>query len=642
VEDNDPVVVLPPDQMLCPGQAYVINASGIPGNYLWQDGSTFSTFTVSQAGTYSLSVTNLCGTGSDSIVVNYIDSLSSPNLGADVNLCPGEQYIFYAGVTGVNYLWQDGSTADSLLVSGAGIYAVTISDACTSAFDSVTVTISNNPPQVDLPASMSLCQSDTLIVDPGISGVQFLWNDGSSASTLSITNPGAYSLTVSNSCGMDTDTIQILDAGSAPTVDLGQDIGLCPGDVSLIQPVSSGVNSWIWQDGSTASTFIASGPGIFTVQALNNCGTSYDTLIVSSLPAIPVLQLGSDTALCPGETFTLTISLPGVNVLWSDGSTSADFNVTGPGVVFATITNVCGTSSDTMNITSLTSVPNLDLGNDQSLCPGDIITISPGLPGVNYVWQDGSTAQTFTATQAGTIILTVSNDCGSASDTLIITENTNGPQVDLGPDILECEGSVVTLNAGISGVSYLWQDGSTTPEYQTDVSGIFILQVSNSCGMDQDTIDLEISGVAPQLDLGLDTLLCEGEILLLNANPEVGTSVVWQDGSTSLTYAVTGPGIYSLAATNRCGTAHDTIQVSYEASPASFDLGPDTLLCPGESILLNAPQTNVTITWQDGSHGISLVADQAQLYTLQLSNDCGTSADELLVSIDEKDACGGC
>jgi gliding motility-associated-like protein len=267
---------------------------------------------------------------------------------------------------------------------------------------------------------------------------------------------------------------------------------------------------------------------------------------------------------------------------------------------------------------------------------GDIITISPALSGVNYVWQDGSTGQTFNATQAGTIILTISNSCGAVSDTMIITESTNEPQVDLGPDILECEGTVVTLNSGISGVSYLWQDGSTTPDYQTDISGTFILQVSNSCGMDQDTIDVEISGVAPQPDLGLDTLLCEGEILLLNANPEVGTSVVWQDGSTSLTYVVTGSGIYSLAASNRCGTAHDTIHVSYEASPASFDFGPDTLLCPGESILLNAPQTNVTITWQDGSHGISMVADQAQLYTLELSNDCGTSADELLVSIDER------
>jgi gliding motility-associated-like protein len=219
---------------------------------------------------------------------------------------------------------------------------------------------------------------------------------------------------------------------------------------------------------------------------------------------------------------------------------------------------------------------------------------------------------------------------------MIITENTNGPLVDLGPDILECEGTVVTLNPGISGVSYLWQDGSSTPEYMTSVSGTFILQVSNSCGMDKDTVNVEISGVAPQPDLGLDTLMCEGETLLLNANPDPGTLVVWQDGSTAPTFIVTDPGTYSLAASNRCGSANDTILIAYEAAPVAFSLGPDTTLCPGEFILLTAPQTNANITWQDGSHGVSLVADHALLYTLQLTNDCGTSSDELLLSYDER------
>jgi len=315
LEDAGPVVVLPADQTLCPGQTFLLDASGIPGNYLWQDNSTSSTFTVTQEGTYSLSVTDQCGTGSDSLFINYIDSLPHPDLGPDVNLCPGEQYIFYAALQGVSYTWQDGSTADSLLVSGAGIYTLTISDACTSTFDSVSVFISNNPPQVDLPASFSLCQSDTLIIDPGISGVQFLWNNGSVSSTLSVTNPGVYSLTISNSCGTDADTIQIIDAGSIPAVDLGQDIALCAGEVSLIQPVSSGVNSWLWQDGSSSPTYTASGPGIITVQAINNFGVSYDTLVVASLPAIPILQLGSDTVLGPGETFTLNISSTGVNIL---------------------------------------------------------------------------------------------------------------------------------------------------------------------------------------------------------------------------------------------------------------------------------------------------------------------------------------
>jgi gliding motility-associated-like protein len=636
LEDAVPVVVLPPDQTLCPGQTFLLDASSISGNYLWQDNSTSSTLTVNQQGTYSLSVTNQCGTGSDSILINYLDSLSPPDLGPDINLCPGAQYIFYAGVPGLSYTWQDGSTADSLLVSSGGIYALTISDACTTAFDSVTVTISNNPPQVALPAFLSLCQSDTIIVDPGVSGVQFLWNDGSISSTLSITSPGEYSLTISNSCGTDADTIQILDAGSAPTVDLGQDFSLCPGDVNLIQPLSSGVNSWLWQDGSTSPTFTASAGGIISVQATNVCGISYDTVVVLSLPDVPILQLGSDTALCPGETFTLNISSPGVNILWSDGSTSTNFDVTGPGLFYASISNACGTSSDTIEVTSLPGVPTLDLGSDQSLCPGEVITLSPGISGVNYVWQDGSTAQTFNATQAGTIILTISNDCGAISDTVIISESTNGPQVDLGPDILECEGSVVTLSPGISGVSYLWQDGSVGPDYTTTSSGEIILTVSNNCGTDTDTVLVDISGVAPTPALGPDTVLCEGAKLILTSAADAETSIIWQDGSSASTFTVTAAGTYTLAVTNRCGDASDTIMVSYLDAPDPFTLGPDTILCPGESIVLTVPSTAFDILWQDGSHQLSMIADQAITYSLQLSNDCGTVTDSIRIEYDTR------
>jgi gliding motility-associated-like protein len=78
------------------------------------------------------------------------------------------------------------------------------------------------------------------------------------------------------------------------------------------------------------------------------------------------------------------------------------------------------------------------------------------------------------------------------------------------------------------------------------------------------------------------------------------------------------------------------VNISYEAAPVQFSLGPDTTLCPGESILLNTPQSNLNITWQDGSHGLSFIADHALLYTLQLSNDCGTSSDDLLVSVDTR------
>ena len=279
VEDADPVVVLPPDVMLCPGETLLIDASAFAGNYQWQDLSNGSTFLVSSPGTYSLTVTNACGIGTDEIQVQYASALSSPDLGPDVSLCPGETYIFHPGVTGVNCLWYDGSTADSLVVSQPGTYSLQISDQCTVAYDTVVVTINDNPPSINLPATVDLCIGATTTIESNISGVQYSWSDGSQGSSMVVTNPGIYMLTVTNSCGIDADTIQVIDAGPAPLVVLGPDISLCPGASMVLSPVSTNVNAWLWQDGSTDPSLNISSPGTISVLVENNCGQAFDTLV---------------------------------------------------------------------------------------------------------------------------------------------------------------------------------------------------------------------------------------------------------------------------------------------------------------------------------------------------------------------------
>ncbi|MBL0008017.1 MAG: hypothetical protein IPP25_12840 [Saprospiraceae bacterium] len=83
-----------------------------------------------------------------------------------------------------------------------------------------------------------------------------------------------------------------------------------------------------------------------------------------------------------------------------------------------------------MVISALPDVADLNLGPDQSLCPGEIISLSPGIANVQYLWQDGSTGNTYQSTREETIILTISNECGTSTDTLEVTESTLGPQLD--------------------------------------------------------------------------------------------------------------------------------------------------------------------------------------------------------------------
>jgi gliding motility-associated-like protein len=627
-----PDVNLGPDTLLCEGQTIVLTTADSDGTYLWQDFSTADTFLVSGPGLYNLSISNDCGTASDDVFVDYLDVADPIDFGPDITLCPGEQIVLYAQNPGLQYEWQDLSTADSFVVTTGGTYHVTAYNNCGLQSDTINVTVNALPPTADLPDQLTLCQGQSLTLDANVVGVNYVWNDNSTSQQLNVTTPGTYSVTVSNSCGSDQDTVVISDGGPAPVVDLGLDLAICPGEQADITPIFSDVTSWTWQDGSTLPSYTVSGAGQISIEAQNSCGVAFDTMQISLLPATPPLDLGPDTSLCTGETYALSIATSGVSILWSDGSTLPAFTVSGPGEYFATISNSCGQQSDTIEVTALPDVPVLQLGPDQSLCPGELIVVDPGITNVNYLWQDGSTGPTFSTTQQATIILTISNNCGASTDTLNIIENNQGPVVDLGADILACEGETITVSAGVLGVNYLWQDGSTGSNFSTTQSEIVILEVSNNCGTDIDTVIIDIEGQIPTPNLGADTLLCEGASLVLASDADAITNVLWQNGSTGTTFTVTNAGTYILEESNHCGNVSDTIVVTYLDAPAPFSLGVDTTLCPGESIVLNAPFTTDLITWHDGSHSPSFLADQSGSYALTVSNACGQVSDDFELS----------
>ena len=100
------------------------------GDYTWQDGSTNDSLLVTTSELYSLTITNPCGTDQDDVMVQFEELLVPVNLGADVSLCPGQPLTLYSGNASGAHVWQDGSTADSLIVNGAGDYHVTVSNSC--------------------------------------------------------------------------------------------------------------------------------------------------------------------------------------------------------------------------------------------------------------------------------------------------------------------------------------------------------------------------------------------------------------------------------------------------------------------------------------------------------------------------------
>lgn len=64
---------LGPDTVFCKEDFFTLNATTLGAQYLWSDNSKDPTFRITSPGTHTVSVTNACGTVSDSIRAQYLD-----------------------------------------------------------------------------------------------------------------------------------------------------------------------------------------------------------------------------------------------------------------------------------------------------------------------------------------------------------------------------------------------------------------------------------------------------------------------------------------------------------------------------------------------------------------------------------------
>lgn len=84
--------------------------------------------------------TLVAANGCDSIrtLILNVDTQPLPNLGPNRELCVGDTIQLYPGLY-ASYLWQDNSTNDRFIVNQTGTYSVTVTNACGSASDDVTI-----------------------------------------------------------------------------------------------------------------------------------------------------------------------------------------------------------------------------------------------------------------------------------------------------------------------------------------------------------------------------------------------------------------------------------------------------------------------------------------------------------------------
>ncbi|WP_207496775.1 gliding motility-associated C-terminal domain-containing protein [Aridibaculum aurantiacum] len=285
------------------------------------------------------------------------------------------------------------------------------------------------------------------------------------------------------------------------------------------------------------------------------------------------VNLGPDTAACSNTAVILSAPAVAANFLWSTGAQTPSISVNTAGTYWLYADDGLCEASDTINISF--GGKRVDLGPDTSICNGNTVMIDLGYF-TSYQWHDNTTTPSYAVTAPGTIWLTATDHCGiTSSDTLLIEEK-HYPFLRM-PDMIRCNEDSLHIEPPTQYLSYSWSpdynisslnSASVKVAPEQDTSYYLQGEIEKGCFV-FDTVRVSRRFSQP-IFLGLDTTICAGKILQLNAGSGF-VSYRWSTGARRQYAEVEQRGNYWVEARDTDGcTSRDTISVDWDVCPAAI------------------------------------------------------------------------
>jgi gliding motility-associated-like protein len=195
------------------------------------------------------------------------------------------------------------------------------------------------PPVIPFSTDTTLCQGTELSAETP-DAIHYLWSTGDTTASIVVDTAGVYSVSVTNlGCTVSLNDINV-QLYPQSSVNLGNDSILCALATLLLNAEQPHPATYLWQDLSTNTTYLASSEGDYWVIVTDECLQVSDTIYLGYLYPIEV-DLGNDTTLCEGQHLLLSAETPYCNYLWQDGSTEATYLVRYAGVYQVLVSNLC-------------------------------------------------------------------------------------------------------------------------------------------------------------------------------------------------------------------------------------------------------------------------------------------------------------
>lgn len=465
--------------------------------------------------------------------------------------------------------------------------------------DSVYIVVNPNPAaNLQLFSDSPICPGDSAYISvsqtmPGgmwTGGVNIVWQSPDQDS-IQVSQTGYYSY-----AGSTTDTVTGCSSNFTvgtfvtekipPAIQMYPDDGLiCPNSTIELSVVQAGTYEWFGPDGSslgTGQSLIVSTPGLYSCYFVDpdGCGFQLEQVEITEY-ITPFLAYSPVNVFCEtGEIELIPVYNGYADIVWLDpiNATTETVVVTQPGTYYVEVTQCNTTTLDSVTIYDGQYTPVIS-ATDMSLCPGGTVTLTTNPGMASYEWNgEFSTENTLTVTESGEYEVTMLSGLGCEETISITIGDHVVPPVPTIADQEVCEGSDVTLTDA-SGLPTAWYANlnDMTPEVSGPTYSIQNIAASTTvyvahphavCAFPIDTVHVNVIDFLANPPIDGDAVLCEGEALSLQTDPNPDVTMAWVYGGDTLSEteflqlpysAFPASGNITLYIANACFEAHTTI-----------------------------------------------------------------------------------
>lgn len=499
------------------------------------------------------------------------------------------------GVYEYNYSWTGpNSFASSTKDIGglkAGVYNLTVTD---SVGCGKTINVQITEPDalvITTTVSQITCNggnngSINVTTSGGTLPHTVTWNTLASGNFQNNLSEGTYIATVTDKEGCQkSDIVKIINPAVFTVDPVVKQIS-CNGandgsiDLRFVGPTSTKL---VWSDGaSTGSIRNNLAAGTYSVVVGDGLPCKFTRTFVIQNPAPIVLSANITQAIDCNNSNSGAVNLivqggtPPYTYSWTNGEKTEDLASVSPGTYAVTVTdaNLCTKTSMNYVVTrpvtltaTVTSVLGFECDNNRMVSTSTA-RATGGVPPYTFSWSNGlgigTTKETMTTPDKGTVILTVTDALGCTKDISYVVDI---PAVGIDYTVDNCYNNKIHFKTIVpsnkDAYTYLWDfdDGTSSitrnPTHRFSSSGNYNVKLTLTTTTCSSVFKLLIT-VMPLNMLSLDKapMLCKGESSVFHATG--ADSYKWSDGNTTDSIAINKEGTYSVIGKSISGCA-DTL-----------------------------------------------------------------------------------